>query len=529
MNRERTVAYGRRKLALGGVTLAVALACGCGGEQGAQPRDPVNVKANGTTPDVPRVTPDAPFRQKPPAAAGDISFTPPKVDRMDVGGVRVWLVERHELPIVSVRFVFKGGIGGEAAAKPGRVAMMADALELGTKKHTALELSDAFDDLGAEHATWASYDEVGIAVKVWKKQAKAAFELAAEIARESTFPDAEIERLKKRTAAQIASEKDDVGSSGRRAIARAVYGAKHPFGHAHEGLEREVEQISAAELRGLFQRIVHRGRVTVIVAGDVTRAETKEMVEGAIGNWRTGAMPTAPPKPAKARAVDSRLVWVDKPGSAQSQIVLAEPGVGRKHPDRDAIMVMNAILGGMFSSRINLNLREKHGYTYGARSYFTMRRGGGPFVAGGAIFADKTIPAAYQLIREVERIRQEKVTVEELEEARANLKLSLPSRFETAHQVTGALADLAVYDLPDDEYSTYAARIDKVTADDVLRVAKANLDPEKMTLVIVGDFNKLGGQAKDLGWGEPVMLDAYGEPIEKDSKPTAKPAPKKGP
>jgi len=206
-------------------------------------------------------------------------------------------------------------------------------------------------------------------------------------------------------------------------------------------------------------------------------------------------------------------VWVDKPGAPQSVVRLAEIGVPRSAPDRDAIMVMNAILGGMFSSRINLNLREAHAFTYGASSSFQMRHGPGQFSAGGNIVADKTAPAIVELFKELRAIREKPVAGDELDNAKQYINAAMPGRFETVAEVTGALADLVVYDLPLEEYATRPGRIDKITADDVQNAARAHLHPDLVKVVVVGDRAAVGPSLETLHLGAFEVRDAYGDPL----------------
>jgi predicted Zn-dependent peptidase len=207
-----------------------------------------------------------------------------------------------------------------------------------------------------------------------------------------------------------------------------------------------------------------------------------------------------------------RLVLVDHPGAPQSQVAIAEPGVPFRAPDRDAVAVMNAILGGMFSSHVNLNLREVHAYTYDARTRFAQRRGPGPFVAGGAVLASETGSAVTEILREVAAIRDADVTPEELADAKEFLSLGLPARFETLDDVTSAVSDLAIFDLPLDEYANRPARLAAVTAADVRRAAQSHLHPTKMKVVVVGDLKVAEPTLRALDLGAPGLLDAYGDP-----------------
>jgi zinc protease len=241
----------------------------------------------------------------------------------------------------------------------------------------------------------------------------------------------------------------------------------------------------------------------------------RPMLEARFGSWRsreTRAERASTAPAQRDRATGVRVVLVDVPGAAQSQVFASQEGASYSSPDRIALSVMNAILGGMFSSRINLDLREAKAYTYGARSRLSMRHGAGPFAAGGAIFTEHTADAVRLLMAHIARMRDERVTEEELADAKENAKLALPARFEGVEDVAGALQDVAVYDLPLDEYAVRAARIEAVTAEDVQRVATKWLHPESMRVVIAGDRAKI---EKDLSALGPIDLrDAYGEPVK---------------
>jgi zinc protease len=234
------------------------------------------------------------------------------------------------------------------------------------------------------------------------------------------------------------------------------------------------------------------------------------MLDARFGAWKGGGAPRVPVPPAPPGS-KARVVLVDAPGAAQSQVFVATEGVSQGSPDRIALGVMNLILGGMFSSRINLELRENRAYTYGAHSRFSMRHGAGAFTAGGAMFADHTADAAKELVSQVERMRDRPVTDEELADAKESAKLALPARFEGVDAVTGAMQDLVVYGLPLDEYATRSARIDAVTAADVQRVAKKWLHPDKLRIVVTGDRAKVEKGLAALGAIE--IRDAYGDPL----------------
>jgi zinc protease len=473
-------------------------------------------------------TPDAPFRQQPPAPEGKITFVAPKVVEASLkNGLRVLIVERHELPVIGVRLVVGAGAGDVEGARPGALSFLGALIEQGTKKRSALQISDDFEAIGAQHGAWFDWDSGGVSIKVLADKLDPALELMSDVALHPTFPDAEIERYRARRIAGIQAEKNSPGMAAQNALAAALFGRAHPYGHSIGGEEVDAKKLTRAELVRTYERLFVPKNSAIIVAGDVTKDAILQKLEASFGTWKAGgaaASHKGPKTPAKA-AAERRIVLVDRPG-AQSQIQVVRLGVPFANKDRDSIVVMNAILGGMFSSRINLNLREKNAYTYGARSHFSMRHGAGPFVAGASVFAEKTLPAIKEVFNELEGLRRDGPTADEMALAKESIRLAMPGRFETAGDVASAVAELVVYDLPLDEFEKRLQRIEAVTAADVKRVAAEYLKADAMTVIVVGDKTKLAPQLDTLGLGVFEERDAYGNPITPTdaAKPdTAKP------
>jgi zinc protease len=520
-----------------GPALALALALAvpaCGGET----PPPVAPKAPPPAPvapppvaPAPAETPDAPFRQQQPAADGKITFAPPKIVEAQLkNGLRVLIVERHELPVVGLRLVVGAGAGDVDGARPGALSFLGGMIEQGTKKRSALQLSDDFEAIGAQHGAWFDWDSGGVSVKVLADKLDTALELMSDVALHPTFPDAEIERLRARRIAGIQAEKSSPATVAQNAVAAALFGRAHPYGHSLGGEESDAKKLTRAELVRTYERLFVPKNSAIIVAGDITKDAILPKLEASFGSaaWKSAATPIShkgPKAPTKA-AVDKRIVLVDRAG-AQSQIQIIRPGVPYAVKDRESIVVMNAILGGMFSSRINMNLREKNAYTYGARSYFAMRHGAGPFLAGGSVFAEKTVPAIKEVFNEIEGLRRDGPTEDELALAKESIRLAMPGRFETAGDVASAVADLVVYDLPLDDFEKRLARIDAVTAADVKRVASEYLKADAMTVVVVGGKATLAPQLDSLGLGPFDERDPYGNPLTAPGAPPT-PAPPPG-
>ncbi len=505
-----------RAVGVAGVVLLVAIATACG-EAAAPPVVPAPTTARPSTPKASpsAETPDAPFRQQPPPASGKIVFVAPKVLETTLkNGLRVLVVERHDLPVVGLRLVVAAGAGDLEGARPGALSFLGGMLEQGTKKRSALQINDDFEAIGAQHGAWFDWDSGGISVKVLKGELDAALDLMSDVAQNPTFPVAEIERLRARRIAAIQAEKSSPATIVQNVVAPAIFGRSHPYGHTLSGQEGDAKALTRTELVRAYERLFVPKNAAIVVAGDVTQDLIVPKLEATFGTWKAGgsALSHAGPKTPSKAATDKRIVVVDKPG-AQSQIRFARPGAPYRIKDRDAIVVMNAILGGMFSSRINMNLREKNAYTYGARSHFSMLHGAGPFVVGASVLADKTVPAIKEVFAELEGLVRTGPTEEELALAKESLRLAMPARFETTGDVASAIAELVVYDLPLDEYEQRLLRIDAVTAADVKRVAAEYLDAKAMTVVVVGSKAALAPQLDSLGLGPFEERDPYGNVI----------------
>ncbi len=460
----------------------------------------------------PRVTVDAPFRDHVPEPGPPVVFHPPHIESFALKcGARVLFTERHELPLVSLRVVARSG-AGDMGLRPGEAAFLGAMIEQGTETKNALAISDAFLAIGAQHATWVDWDAGQITIESLVSQMDGAIDLLADLAQHASFPQEEIDRLSARWVASIRASVSSGPAEATNAAAAAIYGRAHPYGHSLYGRPDDVTHATRDELLKAWRRAFNPANVTIVVAGDVTKDALAAKLNAAFGSWvvqeKASHPALPPPKPIAAR-----LVVVDRAGAPQSQVSIAEPGVPFAVADRDAISVMNAILGGMFSSHVNLNLREAHAYTYDARTHFELRRGPGPFTAGGAIAAKDTGAAIGEVLREIAAMQTTNVSPDELADAKELLALGLPARFETLGDATGAIADLAIYDLPLDEYATRAARLAAVTAADVRKAAEAHLHPAKMKVIVAGDLRVIMPTLQSQKLGEAAVLDGFGDPV----------------
>jgi zinc protease len=428
---------------------------------------------------------DEAFRLKAPPPGVAPPFVAPKiVEHKLANGVRILLVERHQLPIVAFQIVVDRGAD---QLSPGAGAFLGAMLLQGTKTRSALEISDSLGKLGAQFGSWGSLDSVGVNAKVLASGFPEALAILGDCVKSPAFAKEEIERERSRRLTSIAQQKDSPQTILRNAVSELLYPQSHPYHAPLIGDEPSVKKLTGADLATFHSKLMQPDDLTVAIAGDITREAAVAEVEKNFGAWPgTPAAKRADPVDVEPSAGAS-VVVIDRPGATQSHMAATLVGVPRSSKDFHALMVMNTILGGQFSSRLNLNLREKHAYTYGAGSSFDMRHGSGPFTAGGAIVREKTTPAAEEIFAEMKRIQEALVTEEELADAKTNLIRRLPASFETVSDVAGSIAYLAIYNLPLDEFDQRTAAYNAVTREDVLRVAKAYLRADRVRLVIVGD------------------------------------------
>lgn len=461
--------------------------------------------------------PDAPFRAAAPAAGPKPAFRAPKIETATLkNGIPVYFVEQSALPIVSFRVIVR--LDENEGERPGLLSLLGTMLDQGTSKHSAEALSDAFEAIGAEHGTFFDWDSGGMSVKAPAAHWAEALDLAAEAMLESTIPEEELERVRTRRLTALKQQKMSLPSMASNAAAAALFGRAHPYGNSLSGREDDAKAATREELLKAKKRLVVPGRLGFVVAGAVKKEEFVARLNSTFGALPRGggaAGKRAPaPSPTKAR-----VVLVDRPGATQSQVYLVSNGVAAGDPERDALSVMNAAFGGSFSSRVNLNLREKHAFTYGARSYFLARKGRGPFMVGGAIFADKTAAAIDEIFTEVDAMRTTQLTAEELELAKESIRLGLPGRFESVSAITAAVSDLMLYRLPLDEYAKKADRVGAVKATDVQRLAQKYLVKDKLIIVVAGDRAKIEGSLAKFG---PIEIrDAFGDLVTQATTPVA--------
>jgi len=425
-------------------------------------------------------------------------------------GLQLAVVEMHKVPVVDVTLQLDAGSVRDPDDAPGLATFTANMLQQGAGARGALDVADEIAFLGASLSTAAGYDAAVASLHVPKRQLGAALDLFADVVLRPTFPDSEIARQRDLRRAQILQQRDQPVAMANIAFAAIVFGGAHPYGRPANGTEASTGALTRDRVAGFYRDWYRPAGARLLVVGDVTLPEARRLIEERFAGWQGGAVaavnPGAPAPPA------ARTIYlVDKPGAAQSVFRIGQVGPARSTPDYFALQVLNTILGGSFTSRLNQNLRETHGYTYGASSQFAMRRQAGPFVAASSVVTAKTDSALMEFMRELRRVRDEAVPQEELDKAKAYITLGLPAEFETTGAAARQFAELLLYGLPLDYYGSYIPSIQAVTAADVQRVAQRYLDPDHFAIVVVGDRIRIESGLSALNEGPIVHRDMWGQ------------------
>jgi predicted Zn-dependent peptidase len=440
----------------------------------------------------------------------------PKIVRATLkNGLPVWVVTRRELPLVNVVLQIKAGAGMDGA-QPGVSSMTASLLDEGTATRSSLEIAKAIEGLGASLGAVAGIDQTTVGLLALSKHLDAALALMGEVVVHPAFKADELERDRKSRLQGLKQQKDVATTVADRVFNQVVYGEDHPYGHPSNGTLASVQAITRDDILGFYDRYYRPNNAVLIAVGDVTVDQIVPTLERAFAGWNSKPIPAdAAAAPARPAAKPTAVYLVDKPNAAQSEIRIGLPGAARTAgPDYYALQVLNTALGGQFTSRVNLNLRERHGFTYGARTSWAFRRGDGPFVAASGVFTAKTDSSLVEFLKELKDIRGPRpLADDEAEFARNALLRGYPRRFETPDGTTGVLADLALFGLPDSEIGNYLTQIARVKPDDVTRVASHYLSPENLAIVVVGDLAKIRPGIEALNLGTITVLDSDGKPV----------------
>ncbi|HWW77394.1 MAG TPA: insulinase family protein, partial [Pyrinomonadaceae bacterium] len=434
-----------------------------------------------------------PDTSKLPKPGPNPTLTLPSAERRTLSnGLEVLVVRHSELPIVALDLVVKMGAAGDPANQAGLASLTADMLDEGTKTRSSLEISDQLADIGSFMGVNAGWDSSTANMLTLKRHLDRALDIYSDVLLNPAFPDKELARLRDQRMTGFRQRRDDPNQIASIVYSGLLYGKEHPYGRALTGDEASLGAITGADVRKFYETFYRPNNATLIVVGDTTADEITPKLEKAFGKWEKAHVPAVDVSAAPVQRDKPALYIVDRPGSAQSVIYAGHVGVPRSNPDYFPLLVMNTMLGGGFVSRINLNLREDKGYTYGARSVFDFRRGSGPFTAIAPVQTAVTKESVMELMKELRGVRGEiPVTPQELEYAKQAIIRGFPRTFETPSQIADRLETVVTYGLPDTYFNSYIERVQGVTLEDVNRVANQYLRPDRMAVVVVGDRSKI--------------------------------------
>src|SRR5216683_2468216 len=459
------------------------------------------------------VNADAEWRKDAPKAGPTSALHLPVPEKFKLAnGLTVLYSERPGLPLVAADLVLHAGSGVNPADQPGLASMTARMLQQGTTTRSALQIADRAADLGATLNSGAGTDTTGISTRSLSRNFPEALELLADIALRPSFPQAEIERVRSERLTGIVQEKDEPFALASRVLSAALYGPRHTYGYPDSGTTESIKAISREDMEKFWKQNYFPDDAALVVTGNIKLAALKPLLEKQFSAWKAG-------RPAAAamgspETTDAKLILVDRPGAPQTTLVCFSMGLARSTPDYAPVEVMNTDLGGLFSSRINMNLREAHGYTYGAGSFFRYHRSPGPFIVFSDVRTDATAPAATEIFNELRRMRETQMSADELRLAKDSIARSLPGRFERGTNAAGSFAELFIYDLPLDYFSTLSERINAVTVEQAQAMAQKYILPEKMIVLAVGDRAKIEEGLKKLNLGKAEIRDAEGKIVK---------------
>ena len=424
----------------------------------------------------------------------------------------MWIVELHEVPVAQVNLIVLSGTANDPPGKYGVASLAAAMLEEGAGTRSALEIADAVDYLGADLGAATTSDLSAVRLHVPVARLADALPIMADVALRPTFPKDELDRQRQQRLTALLQARDDPATIVAQAFPRILYGKAHRYGTAMAGTAETITAVTTANLRAQYTAAFRPGNSALLVVGDVAPDKAMALLETGFGGWRSQASATPVKQPAVSPPAKREIYIVDKPGAPQTQIRIGSIGVPRSTADYFPLQVMNTVLGGSFSSRLNMNLREKNGYTYGASSGFDMRAEAGPFSAAAGVQTDKTSEALKEFFNELNGILQA-VPADELARAKNYVSLRFPSGFEATSDISRRLEEVLTYRLPEDYFSKYVQNIEAVTAADVQRVARKYIQPDRVVVVVVGDRKVIEPGIRALNLGEIKTLaidDVFG-------------------
>jgi zinc protease len=440
-------------------------------------------------------------RTKPPQLPPPQELKVAPVQKFELSnGLKVYLMEKHEVPLVQLNVIVKTGTVNDPENKTGLANMMMDMMDEGAAGKTALQLADEIDFLGASITTGAGIHTSGIYLHTMLSKFEPALKVMGDIILKPDFPQAELDRKKKDRLTSIMQAHDQPTAIANISFNKLLFGDKHPYGKPAVGNEASIKSFTSNDLNDFNKKYFFANNAFVVAVGDIKKEVLKKKLEAVFGKWPKGNLKEE--KISEAAQVENRVVYIiDKPGAPQSVISIGKIGASRFTPDYNQLVVMNTILGGSFTSRLNNNLREEHGYTYGASSRFAFRLVPGSFIASSSVQTEVTDKALTEFFKELNGIR-EPIPETELTRGKNLVALSYPGGFQSITEIAGQIEEMINYDLPVTYFNDYVGKMLSVNGSEVNAAAKKYIVPEKMIVVVVGDKSKIEAGIKALNLGE---------------------------
>ena len=449
---------------------------------------------------------ERPDRTKPPALGPAPQLDLPPIQKHKLAnGLQVWFAEQHEVPLVQVNLLVRTGSSDDPAGKFGLASLTAALLDEGAGSRSALQIADEIEFLGAALSSGSSFDASSVRLNVPVAKLADALPVMADVALRPTFPREDLERVRQERLTALLQARDDAAAVAPVAFTRLVYGAQHRYGTAEMGTEATLKGLSHEDLRAFHEARYRPSAATLVVVGDIQPAKVLPLLEGAFGGWKGAEAAPRAPLPKAAQSSARQVHIVDMPGAAQSQVRIGWIGAPRSTADYFTLQVLNTVLGGSFTSRLNQNLREQHGYSYGAGSRFDMRLDAGPFFAAAGVQTDKTSEALREFFKELTAIR-EVVKDDELAKAKNYIALGFPGQMETIGELAARLEEMIVHGLPENYFERYIANIQAVSGADVQKAAATYIQPDRFVVLVVGDRKVIEPGIRALGLGPLRVL-----------------------
>jgi zinc protease len=420
-------------------------------------------------------------------------------------GLKIKVARSPQVPVVTVSLVLDAGEDVLGADRAGLAVLTGDSLEGGTTRWPGSELAAQLENNGTGLSIDTDWDCTTVSLSCLAIRLDTVLGILAEVVLNPLFPADEVSRFVSQELALIEQRKMSPGSVATQCIRKAVYGDMH-YGRPLGGTEESLSMINSDRVTDFWKERYVPGGSGLVVVGDVDMSEIKDLSSKYFSDWKGIADRRSHPTQEPVQN-HRKMFLVDRPGSVQSEIRIGHVGQDRESADYFPLMIANTILGGAFTSRLNANLREKNGFTYGVRSSFQFRRGAGPWGVSAAVGTDVTADAVREAVFEVEKFVSEGPTEEEMESSRDYIAGVFPLRFETTDHIASHVVNTLVYGLPDDYYQSHREKVRMVTGEHVRQAVSRCIRPEEMTIVVVGDAENIKAPLSDLGWGEPEILE----------------------